>query len=409
MTAPPLPFGLTPEALADATAEPDPDGLRAATRLRAVHGPDVAAAALHQASLRRRARTKFGDQAATLFLTRDGLEQATRPAVAAHHAARFRAAGATRVVDLGCGIGTDALAFADAGLEVVAVERDPVTAAVAAANLGERGRVVCADAEQVAGALLTPGTAAFCDPARRSGSGRLWRVTDFTPSWDLVTTLLSGERVAGVKLGPALPHTLVPASAEAEWVTHDGDTVEVGLWAGPGARPAFDVATLLAVDRADGVGRRVHRLDVPRPVPGAPAEPLPVGPVGRYLYEPDGAVIRARGVALLGRRLEAHLLDPDIAYLSGDALVETPFATAFEVLEVLGAGEKGLRRWVREHRVGILEIKKRGVDLDPAVLRRRLAPQGPAAATLVLSRTPAGAVALVVRRLEPDRPAAGTH
>ncbi|SDT25169.1 Methyltransferase domain-containing protein [Friedmanniella luteola] len=389
MTAPALPPGLTAEALADAVAEPDPDGLAAATRLRAAHGSAVGAAALHQASLRRRARQKFGDRAATLFFTRDGLEQATRPAVAAHHAARLVAAGAARVVDLGCGIGTDALAFADAGLEVVAVERDPGTAAVAAANLGERGQVLCADAEAVAAELLTPGTAAFCDPARRSGSGRLWRVTDFTPSWDLVTTLLAGDRVAGVKLGPALPHTLVPTTAEAEWVTHDGDTVEVGLWAGPGARPDLDVATLLPG----------ARLEVPRPGPGRPAEPLPVGPVGRYLFEPDGAVIRARGVGPLGRRLGAHLLNPEIAYLSGDTAEETPFATAFEVLDVLGAGEKTLRRWVREHEVGTLEIKKRGVDVDPAVLRRRLAPRGPGRATLVLSRTPSGAVALVVRRL----------
>ena len=392
MTAPALPFGLTPEALADAAAEPDPDGLAAATRLRAAHGTEVVAAALHQASLRRRARSKFGARAATLFLTRDGLEQATRPAVAAHHAARLVAAGASRVVDLGCGIGTDALAFADAGLEVLAVERDPGTAAVAAANLGERGRVLCADAEEVAAELLTPGTAAFCDPARRTGSGRLWRAADFSPSWDLVTALLAGDRVAGVKLGPALPHTLVPWGAEAEWVTHDGDTVEVGLWAGPGARPGLDVATLLP---------GADRLEVARPAPGRAAEALPVGPVGRYLYEPDGAVIRARGVAPLGRRLGAHLLDPEIAYLTGDTATATPFATAFEVLEVLGAGEKALRRWVREHQVGTLEIKKRGVDVDPAVLRRRLAPRGPRAATLVLSRTPSGAVALVVRRLLP--------
>nr|WP_294694693.1 class I SAM-dependent methyltransferase [uncultured Friedmanniella sp.] len=389
MTAAALPHGLTTEALAAATAEDDPDGLAAAARLRAEYGPDLAAAALHQASLRRRARTKFGDAAAGMFFTRDGLEQATRPAVAAHHAARLRAAGATRVVDLGCGIGTDAMAFADAGLEVVAVERDPGTAAVAAANLGERGRVVCADAEQVAAELLTLGTAAFCDPARRTGSGRLWRVSDFTPSWDLVSGLLTGHRVAGVKLGPALPHTLVPATAEAEWVTSGSDTVEVGLWAGPGSRPHLDVALLLPGDR----------LEVPRPVPGRPAAPLPVGPVGRYLYEPDGAVIRARGVTLLGQRLGAHLLDAEIAYLSADTVTATPFATGFEVLEVLSTSEKVLRRWVREHDVGTLEIKKRGVEIDPAVLRRRLAPRGPASATLVLSRTPAGAVALVVRRL----------
>jgi hypothetical protein len=404
VSAPPLPFGLTAEALAAASAEADPDGLAAATRLRAAHGPAVAAAALHQVSLRRRARTKFGDRAGTLFFTRDGLEQATRPAVAAHHAARLVASGATRVVDLGCGIGTDALAFADAGLEVVAVERNPATAEVAAANLGERGRVVCADAEEVAAGLLTPGTAAFCDPARRSGGGRLWRVTDFTPSWELVTALLGGDRAAGVKLGPALPHTLVPAGAEAEWVTADGDTVEVGLWAGPGARPGVDVATLLPGSKGSGA-----RLEVPRPESGRPPEPLPVGPVGRYLYEPDGAVIRARGVAPLGRRLGAHLLDPEIAYLTSDTLLDTPFATAFEVLEVLGAGEKSLRRWVRAHDVGTLEIKKRGVDVDPAVLRRRLSPRGPAAATLVLSRTPSGSVALVVRRVvdEGRRPVTG--
>ena len=396
MTAPALPLGLTHEALADAAAEPDPDGLAAATRLRAAHGDEVAAAALHQVSLRRRARSKFGDRAGSMFFTRAGLEQATRPAVADHHAQRMVAAGARRVVDLGCGIGTDALAFADAGLEVVAVERDPGTAQVAAANLGERGRVVCADAEQVAAELLTAGTAVFCDPARRTGSGRLWRVTDFTPSWDLVTALLAGDRVAGVKLGPALPHTLVPPTAEAEWVTHSGDTVEVGLWAGPGARPDLDVATLLPGSSGEGA-----RLEVLRPVPGQPAEPLPVGPVGRYLLEPDGAVIRARGVAPLGRLLGAHLLDPSIAYLTGDTAPDTPFATTFEVLEVLAAGERALRRWVREQEVGTLEIKKRGVDVDPAVLRRKLAPRGPSSATLVLSRTPSGAVALVVRRLAP--------
>jgi hypothetical protein len=200
--------------------------------------------------------------------------------------------------------------------------------------------------------------------------------------------LLDGSRVAGVKLGPALPHALVPDHAEAEWVTSAGETVEVALWAGPGAEPGVDVALLLPAER----------LRVPRPTAERPAARLPVGAAGRYLYEPDGAVIRAGGVTLLGTRLEAWLLDPQIAYLSADHLVPTPFATAFEVLEVLPYGLKPLRRWVREHGVGTLEIKKRGVDVDPAELRRRLRPAGPHAATIVLSRTPAGAVALVVRR-----------
>jgi len=370
-------------------AEPEPDGLAAASRLRSSHGPALATAALHQASLRRRARTKFGPAADELFFTRDGLEQATRPAVADHHARRFRDAGVRRVVDLGCGIGADALAFLRAGLEVVAVERDPGTAAVARANLGPSATVLCADAEEVAEGLLGPGVAAFCDPARRSVRGRLWRVEDFTPSWDFVTALLGGERPTGVKLGPALPHSLVPEAVEAEWVTSGSDTVEVTLWAGQGAQPGTDVALLLPDSR----------LAVARPAPGRPGPSSEVGPVGRFLYEPDGAVIRARGIALLAERLSARLLDPQIAYLTGDRRVDSPFATGFEVLEVLPYDLKVLRRWLRAAEVGTLEIKKRGVDVDPAELRRRLGSHGSGSATLVLSRTPTGTVVLVVRRL----------
>lgn len=394
MPDPPLPFGLTAAALEAAMAETDPDGLSAASRLRSTWGPEVAAAALHQASLRRRARTKFGADAEGLFFTRDGLEQATRPAVADHHAARLRAAGARRVVDLGCGIGADALAFLRAGLEVVAVERDPDTAAVARANLGPAATVLCADAEEVAGELLAPGVAAFCDPARRSVRGRLWRVGDFTPSWTFVTALLAGDRPAGVKLGPALPHSLVPADVEAEWVTSGSDTVEVTLWAGSGAAPATDVALLLPDARLPG-----SRLAVPRPGPDyPPPSPLEVGEPGRYLYEPAGAVIRARGLSLLAERLGAWLLDPQIAYLTSDQRVDSPFATGFEVLEVLPYDLKLLRRWLRAAAVGTLEIKKRGVEVDPPELRRRLGSHGSGSATLVVSRTPRGAIVLVVRR-----------
>lgn len=382
----PLPFGLTEEALAAAMAEPDPDSLAAGTRLRRLVGPEQATAALQQAALRRRAETKFGTAAATMFFTRDGLEQATRPLVADQHARRFVAAGVRRVVDLGCGIGSDALAFARAGLEVVAVERDPDTAAVAAANLAGRAEVVCADAEAVAADLLTPGTGAFCDPARRNDRGRVWRVTDFTPGWSLVAGLLDGRRTAGVKLGPALPHDLVPADAEAEWVTEHGDTVEVALWAGPGSRPGRRSALV----RADG--------DWPRLVTDPAAPSLPVRTIGRYLYEPVGAVIRSGGIAQLGQTLAAGLVDPHLAYLTGDAERSTPFATAYAVRATLPFDRRVLRRWLAEQHIGRLEIKQRGTTVDPARLRRELRPEGPGTAMLIVSRTPAGAIAVIAER-----------
>jgi hypothetical protein len=378
----PLPLGLTADALAAAMAEPDPASLAAATRLRRDFEPGLATAALHQAAV------KFGTDAAQLFFTSAGLEQATRPVVADHHARRFVAAGVRRVVDLGCGIGADALAFARAGLEVVAVERDPELAAVAAANLGDEGTVVSADAEQVAGDLLAPGVGVFCDPARRDERGRLWRVEDFSPSWGFVQDLLDGRRTAGVKLGPALPHYLVPPEAEAEWLSDLGEVVELGLWAGVGTTPGARAA-LVRADRSAGW----QRLET---VPGPPLE---VRELGCYLFEPDGAVIRSGGITQLGRTLDAGLLDPHLAYLTGDTAVPTPFATTFAVRDRLPYDRKALRRWVAQHGIGRLEIKQRGVVGDPAELRRALRPSGPNQATLIISRTPRGTVVAAADRL----------
>ena len=60
---------------------------------------------------------------------------------------------------------------------------------------------------------------------------------------------------------------------------------------------------------------------------------------------------------------------------------------------------KALRHWVRQEQIGVLEIKKRGVDVDPAELRRRLRLAGPNSATMVISRTPGGAIAAIVERV----------
>jgi hypothetical protein len=364
-------------------SEEDPESLAAASRMRSRYGPELAAAALTQAALRRQAKAKFGDAAKHMFFTRAGLEQATRPEVADYHARRFLAAGVRRVVDLGCGIGSDSMAFLRAGLDVVAVDVDPVTAAVAQANLAERAEVNCADASEVAEQLITLGVGVFCDPARRNDHGRVWRVEDFLPPWSVVLGLLDGERTAGVKLGPGLPHSFIPDSVEAEWITHRGETVEVGLWAGTGSSPGRRSALIMPDARLTIIG----------------APPLAVRELGRYLYEPAGAVIRAGAIPELGLQLGAGLLHSQVAYLTNDQLRGTPFATAFEVHRRLPFHLKALRAWIREAQIGVLEIKKRGVDIDPADLRRRLRLAGPNTETVVISPTPKGVIAAVVQRV----------
>ena len=155
--------------------------------------------------------------------------------------------------------------------------------------------------------------------------------------------------------------------------------VEVSLWnvLDPGPR---------AVVMRDG---RVHTL-----LPGA--QPLPVGDLGAWLHEPDNAVIRAGLVAAAAPH--ARLLAASVAYLTSDAPLRSPFATDYKVLEVLENDIATLRGWVKAHRIGSLEIKRRAIDVDPAALRRQLRPKGDAHATLILTRTPRGAKAVVVER-----------
>lgn len=364
--------------LADAQA--DPGSLAAASLLRRSLPAERAAAVLDQAVLHRRGAAKTGGR--LRFLTTAGLEQATRWDVATWRAERFVAAGARTVVDLGCGLGLDALAMTQAGLSVVAVERDPVIAELARGNV--RGEVRVGDAETLAGELLADrATAVYCDPARRTARGRTWDVADLSPSWEFVVGLLDGSRPACVKLGPGVPHRLLPEAAEVTWVSHDGDAVEASVWAGPGAVSGRRAAVLLPS------GAEL--------VAGSPAPP--VGEVGRWLVEPDPAVIRSGAGATLATRHGLRAVAEGVAYLTGSARPDVgPYGTVFEVLEVLPYDVRTLRTWVAEQRVGTLEIKKRGVELDPAVLRRQLKPTGKAAATLVVTPTPMGVRVLVVRR-----------
>lgn len=370
-------------ALAAAAAEADPDSVAAAQRLRREWAPAQAAAALTQARLRRRAETKFGSAAQRLFFTTDGLEQATRAEVARWRAQRFREADVARVVDVGCGLGADALAFAEAGLEVVALEVDATTAVLAAANLAGRARVITGDATSGDGlralqAELAAGAAVFIDPARRTAAGRSWRVLDFSPSWDFATGLLEGT-FGCIKGAPGLPLALIPATAGATWVSHRGDLVEASIWS-DGPRQAVLLPGGAALDADIGA-------------------PVPVGEVERYLYEPDPAVLRSGASSRLAELMHAHRLSPEVAYLSTPEFQSTPFATGFEVLSVMAYSERELRAWSRREDIGVLEIKVRGLDIDPAALRRRLKLSGSAPATVVLTPTASGARVLVVRRL----------
>lgn len=387
----------------------------AVSKLRAAgHSPDLVSAVVGQAHLRTKAEPKFGGFAERMLFTRAGLEQATRLGVAARHAGRMRGAGISRVADLGCGIGGDSLAFAGAGLDVVAVDADEVTAAIAAYNLAPFGedatvqhgtaedfvsanfadvhdlRTNSADSSEDAAHLRSKRTAIWLDPARRTtGHSETRRVTasDYSPSLDWAFDLAS-RMPTGIKLGPGHDRGSIPADVEAQWVSADGSVVELVLWSGALAREGVRRAAL--VIRGD----ESHELTA-----GADAEDAEVRALGAFVHEPDGAVIRARLIGDVARSIDAGMLDAKIAYLTGDAALTSPFVQSFRVREVMPANPKAISQVLRSNEIGTIEIKKRGMDVDPADFRKKLSLKGSQSATLILTRVGDRRMAILADRV----------
>src|SRR5476651_851597 len=343
------------------------DVVRSVAQLRkAGHGPGLVAAVLSQSRLRAKARSKFGPFADRMLFTEAGLEQATRLQVAAQHAGRFQRAGIAWVADLGCGIGADALAIAALDLEVTGVERDEVTAAITSFNLApwSNARIENQDVTEFD---LSGVDGIYLDPARRNASRRLSNPADWSPSLDFAFGL-AARFPTGIKLAPGIERDLLPANAEAQWVSVGREVVEVGLWFGSLARPSISRAALIVSD--EGTSELTAAAD---------SEDAEVGALGEYLYEPDGAVIRARLIGDLVRSVGGRMLDRSISYFTSDEAIATPFASGFRLLETFPFDEKILKRELASRKIGTLEIKKRGMDVDPAQLRTKLSLRGSAA------------------------------
>ncbi|RME82886.1 MAG: class I SAM-dependent methyltransferase [Caldilineae bacterium] len=339
------------------TAQPPDDTalLGVLSRLRKHMSPAQASALVTTAQLRRRAEVKFPGRAQGMFFTKEALEQATPYAVARHTAARFR--GVEWVADLGCGAGGDALALADEVGQVLAVDRDAVRLALLDANAcswGRRERVhpLQADIMRPAWRVL----AAWADPDRRTGPRRLFHPDRLHPPLQQLLALRELTPNLGIKLMPGLPHEAIPAGAEAEWISLQGQLKEAVLWFGELARGRVRRATVLpsGAELVAAGGR------------------APLSSPGAFLYEPDPAVIRAGAVGDLALELGLWQIDPEIAYLSGDRALATPFARCWRLLDELPFDLKALNRRLRRLQGRVVAVKKRGSPIDPEAFRRRL-------------------------------------
>jgi hypothetical protein len=164
--------------------------------------------------------------------------------------------------------------------------------------------------------------------------------------------------------------------------------VELVVWTGILAREGVRRSAL--VIRGD----ESHELTA-----AADAEDAPVRELGAFLHEPDGAVIRARLIGDVARILDAGMLDEKIAYLTSDAALTSPFVQSFRVRETMPAKPAAISAVLTRNGIGTVEIKKRGMDVDPAAFRKKLKPKGAESATLILTRIGSQRLAILADRV----------
>lgn len=367
--------------------------LQLVTRLRKELSAAQAHLVVEQVDLRRRARIKFSI-AERMFFTSRGLEQATDEHLAQYKAARFPAQAP--VLDLCCGIGGDLVALAGRG-PVAGVDLDPASLILAEANLRICGSLPPAGSTRIADAAevdVSKAAAWHCDPDRRITGRRTTTLEFFSPPLAALENLLARQPAAAIKLAPA---TVVPedwaSRAELQWLGSRGECRQQVAWFGPLAQhPGLRTATIV----------EPHGT---RTIVGTPFADLPVATAcGRYLYEPHPAVLAATLTAALCREHDLAALSPAIAYLTGDTTIDDLALDAFEVREVLPFDRKRLKAYCREHRLGRLEVKKRGVEVDPNRLARELASAGDEPATILLAPAGGKVVAIIARRLNQPGP-----
>ncbi len=310
---------------------------------------------------------------ANWLFTDEALQQASAAPVALHRARRIADMMPGAVVhDVTCSIGTELAALRESTDRVLGSDLDPVRLAMAQHNLGGGADLARADALHP----VTRDTVVLADPARRREGQRRFSPRDYQPALDRLLGTYPDRDIV-VKCAPGVDFDQIRRlgfDGEIEVTSWRGSVREACLWSRKLTEP--------------GVRRRASILDRHEQITDAESPDCGVRPAGRWIIDPDGAVVRAGLVRHYGARHGLWQLDPDIAYLSGDRL--PPGVRGFEVLERLAYSEKRLRQVLSGLDCGALEILGRGVDVDPDALRRRLWLRGHRPLSVVITRIGSG-------------------
>ncbi|MFJ6480190.1 MULTISPECIES: SAM-dependent methyltransferase [unclassified Streptomyces] len=311
-------------ALQEAGPEGGPESAATAA-VRQGRPAALVAAAEEQVRLRGLAAAKFGEFAPQMYFTPDLVELSSHLTVSDYKLHRVLDEVGVVLIEAIClGSSADALVLSWSH-HTTAFDADPLTVEIAAANapVVNDGMFFpqCEDATRFG----SQGEAVFIDLVRRPGpDGRHDPESyDLPLSWALERVRETG--LGWIRLVPDLPRGALPGlgrAAEAEWISYAGAVQELVLWFGLHHEPAPVTVRKATVLPA---GASLTARGLPEPS---------VRPPGRYVYVPDPAVIGAGLVAEVAEDVTGGPLDGGGALLTSDELRHTPFATAYEVVEV---------------------------------------------------------------------------
>ncbi|MCS4534853.1 class I SAM-dependent methyltransferase [Corynebacterium sp. HS2168-gen11] len=310
-----------------------------------------------------------------MFMCAESAQQATPMAVANYRAQKL-SQFARDIHDVTCSIGTEGVALAEAGLSYTGADLDRARLEMARANVPAARGFFQADA------LLPARIGAdviIADPARRAGGTRIVKPEDLLPSLpDLLTQYQDAE--LAIKCAPGLDFS--------KW---EGLVSVVSVAGGVKEACLYTPGLAQGVRREAVVIGNANGQEIIDVITDATDASVESGEPGRYILDPDGAIVRAGLVQHYAAREGLWMLDPRIAYLTGERL--PAHTSGFEYRETVPI--KRLKAALRNHDAGSIEILVRGVQYDPDQLRKKLALKGSQACTVVLTRIGSQGVAMI--------------
>jgi SAM-dependent methyltransferase len=363
--------------------------------------PELISLAFSQAQMQHRLEARWGQSAAELLLTEDGISQATRPVVAQYRAEFIanKFGANAHVLDLSCGLGFDAREFARAGLQVTGVEIDSEIAEYARHNLKEFGVTVhCADAN----AFVIPGDVdvVFVDPARRDLSAakdamgntkRIFDPSQWSPSWEKINEIATAHPVIA-KVAPGIDKAEL-SNWDARWISSDGDLVECFLSsAGSGIRAAVLIDSV-SDSNVEILGDETTKTQA----------------LGSFLVVPDPALIRASALDAVALLCNGGLVNEHIAWLTSDdssavsnlANQSPSLASALKIESHFKFSEKQLVVNLKDVSASGVTVMTRGMQLDVEAIRKlavKATTTGGQELIIAIYRDDAGPQAFVCRR-----------